>query len=76
MATSLTLSRSPSRECLYCGAYVTDRYGRVFGDSEGRVHRCPECDSQRRLHLGSAAGKDVDWPDPQKHPGRQGRGDA
>jgi ribosomal protein L24E len=72
MATSTSFGGSSSRECQYCGEFVTDRYGRVFGDEDGVVHRCPECDSQRRLHRGSAAGRDVDWPDPQTHPERQG----
>ncbi|WP_455429557.1 DUF7563 family protein, partial [Natronobacterium lacisalsi] len=43
--------------CLHCGAYVPDRFGRVFGDDHDRAHRCPECDSYRRLTRGSAAGK-------------------
>lgn len=72
MATSLSPSSSTQTACLYCGTPVSDRYARVMGDEEGRVHRCPDCDSQKRLYDGSAAGKDVDWPDPAEHPGRNG----
>jgi len=49
--------------CLHCGAHVTPRFGRVFGDDRDRAHRCPECDSHRRLSRGSAAGVDVPIPD-------------
>ena len=71
MATSLTPTLSGTT-CEYCGNHLSDQYARVFGDQDGRVHRCSECDSETRLHAGSAAGKDVDWPDPQDHPERQG----
>lgn len=58
--------------CLHCESFVTDRFARVFGDDQDRAHRCPECDSYRRLTRGSAAGKDVDVPDPETSPGRHG----
>ncbi|AOP12862.1 small CPxCG-related zinc finger protein [Natrialba magadii ATCC 43099] len=58
--------------CEYCGAHVTDRFRRVFGDDDDRAHRCNECDSYRRLSRGSAAGKDVETPDPETSPGRHG----
>ncbi|WIV68680.1 DUF7563 family protein [Natrialbaceae archaeon AArc-T1-2] len=58
--------------CQHCGAHVTDRFGRVFGDDRDVAHRCPECDSYRRLTRGSAAGVDVDVPDPETDPGRHG----
>lgn len=31
--------------CLNCGAAVSDRFARVMGDNEGRVHHCQECGS-------------------------------
>ncbi|MHC3439215.1 DUF7563 family protein [Natrialbaceae archaeon A-gly3] len=58
--------------CRHCGSHVTDRFRRVFGDSNDVVHRCPNCDCYRRLTRGSGAGVDVDHPDPETSPGRQG----
>ncbi|WP_433628903.1 DUF7563 family protein [Halomicrococcus sp. NG-SE-24] len=29
--------------CKHCGAHVSDRFVRVFGDEMGRVHACPAC---------------------------------
>ncbi|AEH38879.1 hypothetical protein Halxa_4277 [Halopiger xanaduensis SH-6] len=58
--------------CKHCGAHVTDRFRRVFGDESDRVHRCSECDTYARLTRGSAAGKDVEVPDPETSPGRHG----
>jgi len=71
MATSLTPTPSKT-SCRYCGNHLSDQYARVYGDQNDRVHRCHECDSAKRLSLGSAAGKDVDWPDPEEHPERKG----
>ena len=72
MATWRSSAASSGTICRYCDNHVTARYARVFGDNEGRVHRCPACDSEKRLALGSAAGKDIAWPDPQEYPERQG----
>ena len=58
-------------ECDGCGAFVTDRFVRVFG-RDGTAHRCPECDTWVRIEEGSAAGRDVSTPDPQTSPGRRG----
>lgn len=58
--------------CLHCGAHVSDRFCRVFGDDQNRVHRCGECDSYARLSRGSAAGVDVPIPDPETSKGRHG----
>ena len=58
--------------CLHCGAHVSDRFGRVFGDDDDRAHRCSECDTYARLSRGSAAGVDVSIPDPETSPGRHG----
>jgi hypothetical protein len=30
------------RECEACGAPVSTRFARVFGDNQGEVHACPE----------------------------------
>ncbi|WP_276252993.1 DUF7563 family protein [Halomontanus rarus] len=65
-------THSTDENCLHCGAYVTDRFGRVFGDENNQVHRCSECDSYRRLSRGSAAGVDVKVPDPETSPGHHG----
>ncbi|WP_149782202.1 hypothetical protein [Natrinema hispanicum] len=58
--------------CEHCGAHVTDRFRRVFGDDEDRAHRCGDCDTYARLSRGSAAGVDVAIPDPETSPGRHG----
>ncbi|WP_081655616.1 DUF7563 family protein [Halopiger goleimassiliensis] len=58
--------------CLHCGAHVTEQFRRVFGDDLDRAHRCGECDSYARLSRGSAAGLEVDVPDPETANGRQG----
>ena len=58
--------------CLHCGAHVTSDFERVHGDQDDRVHRCYNCDSKPRVALGSAAGLDVDHPDPKEYPGRNG----
>ncbi|RQH03200.1 DUF7563 family protein [Natrarchaeobius oligotrophus] len=59
-------------KCLHCGAHVTNEFGRVFGDDRDRAHRCGECDSYARLSRGSAAGLEVDVPDPETSEGRHG----
>lgn len=58
------------RTCRNCGTHVTEQFARVFGDERDRVYRCMSCDSKRRLHRGSAAGRVVDHPDPQNRPNR------
>jgi len=45
--------------CNHCGAHITDRFHRVFGDDDDRAHRCGNCDTFARLSRGSAAGIDV-----------------
>lgn len=56
-------------DCRNCGAHVSGGFRRVYGDAQGRVHRCMDCDSRRRLFAGSAAGKSVAAPDPQDRGG-------
>ncbi|WP_142858094.1 DUF7563 family protein [Salinigranum halophilum] len=63
---------TPENECLHCGAHVTSRFCRVFGDEQRRAHRCTECDTHIRISKGSAAGLDVDVPDPEIAEGRHG----
>lgn len=73
VCVSLTAwSHVDTSTCLHCDAHVTPRFGRVFGDDRDRAHRCPECDSHRRLSRGSAAGVDVPIPDPETAAGRHG----
>ncbi|ELY48077.1 DUF7563 family protein [Natronorubrum sulfidifaciens] len=64
-------SSTADSSCRHCGAHVSDRFSRVFGDDD-RVHRCSECDTYARLSRGSAAGVDVRIPDPETSPGRHG----
>jgi hypothetical protein len=58
--------------CAFCGSHVSTDFSRVYGDDRDRVHRCPECDTWIRIWKGSAAGLDVDVPDPEVAPGRHG----
>jgi DNA-directed RNA polymerase subunit RPC12/RpoP len=71
MTMRLESGTSPSK-CQNCGAHVQADFRRVHGDVDGRAHRCPACDSYRRLMAGSAAGVDVAVPDPTHAPGRHG----
>jgi hypothetical protein len=59
-------------QCHHCGTHVSQDFGRVYGDDQDRAHRCPECDTWIRIWKGSAAGLDVDVPDPEVAPGRHG----
>ena len=61
---------SDHRTCRHCGAHVSDRVAAVHGDDEDIAHRCPGCDCFRRLSQGSAAGIDVNVPDPAENPNR------
>lgn len=65
-------SSAPRRDCLRCGTHVSEQFQRVFVDDRDRVYRCPECDTFLRLSRGSAAGLDVEFPDPLESPNRQG----
>ena len=62
-------SSSP-RTCRNCDSHVSQSFRRTVGDTEGVVHRCLACDTRARIQLGSAAGRDVDWPDPADQPNR------
>jgi len=58
--------------CDYCGAHVTSNFRRTYGTESGRAKRCPGCDSWPRIEHGSARGDEVDHPDPQENPARNG----
>jgi len=69
---AVRLRHQSRRECLHCGAHVSKRFCRVYGDEHDRIHRCSECDTHIRLSRGSAAGLEVAVPDPETAPGRHG----
>ena len=62
-------SDGPGR-CRHCDTHISDTFRRVHGDNDDIAHRCPACDCFRRLSRGSAAGVNVDLPDPDDHPNR------
>ncbi len=41
-------------KCRNCGAYVSSRFTRVFGDNDGKIHACLECSTSRDLRKGVA----------------------
>ncbi len=51
-AACMTVAPWPSIDnsttCGHCGAYISDRFCRVYGDNDDRAHRYAECDSYRR----------------------------
>jgi hypothetical protein len=46
--------------CENCGAHVTDNFARVFGDKDGTVHACMECEGATAVKRGAAAKPDRD----------------
>lgn len=54
------------RECRHCGRHVTRTFARVHGDGDDVAHRCLGCDCFRRISRGSAAGLELDMPDPRR----------
>jgi len=56
--------------CQHCGSHVSADFRRTFGDAESVVHRCMGCDSRPRIQAGSAAGREVDYPDPAEQSAR------
>lgn len=44
--------------CNGCGSKVNPKFGRVLGDQDGQVHRCPHCATTRQLSHGAVAGVD------------------
>jgi len=49
----------------FCGSAVTKGFRRTFGDNDDVAPRCFDCDPNRRVKRGSAAGRDIDGsPDP------------
>lgn len=43
--------------CRNCGAFVTDRFARVFGDNEDRVFGCFDCMTATDVKNGLANGR-------------------
>ncbi|WP_092732535.1 DUF7563 family protein [Halopenitus persicus] len=70
--TRLDTEPADRRRYLNCGSHVSREFRRIHGDTNGRIHRCPSCDSHRRIFKGSAAGQEVPTPDPKVAPGRHG----
>lgn len=56
--------------CRFCGEHVSDDFRRTLGDKHNVAHRCLACDSRPRIQAGSAAGRDVKYPDPADQPNR------
>ncbi|AZH27259.1 hypothetical protein DU502_16245 [Haloplanus aerogenes] len=57
-------------ECQFCGTHVSDDFRRTLGDEDNVAHRCLACDSRPRIQSGSAAGREVKYPDPADQPNR------
>jgi len=57
-------SEASHSDCRFCGAHVSSDFRRTFGDDENVAHRCLSCDSRPRIQAGSAAGREVTYPDP------------
>ena len=57
-------------KCRFCDSHVSDDFRRTLGDEDNVAHRCLACDSCLRIQAGSAAGKNVDYPDPADEPSR------
>ena len=45
----------PGRTCEGCDSHVSPQFGRVLGDNDGVVHRCPRCASSKELFRGAGA---------------------
>lgn len=58
-----------SPQCQHCGAEVSQRYARVFGDENNEVHRCLHCDSLWARKQGSTAGKELPMTTEREHYG-------
>lgn len=43
-------------ECNNCGAFVTPDFARVFGDNDGEVFGCLECQTATDVKDGAATG--------------------
>lgn len=41
--------------CENCDSYVSERFRAVFGDNDGLVHACRECESQTDILNGEGA---------------------
>jgi DNA-directed RNA polymerase subunit RPC12/RpoP len=72
MAVQLPDGPADRHTCDYCNSHVIPDFRHTYGTDDHRAKRCPECDSWPRLVKGSAAGKNIDHPDPQDNPERTG----
>jgi hypothetical protein len=41
--------------CENCGAFVTARFARVFGDNDDRIHACTHCRTATEIMNGRAS---------------------
>ncbi|WP_146417606.1 DUF7563 family protein [Haloarcula hispanica] len=67
LVENTTIAKS---NCQHCGAHVSRDFRRTFGDGDDIAHRCPACDCMPRISRGTAAGKELDYPDPEDQPQR------
>jgi len=74
----MRLRQQNAAECQNCGAHVSRDFRRTFGDQDDIAHRCTACDCMPRIARGTAAGKELSYPDPEDQPQRNqgGRTDA
>lgn len=42
----------PNRTCRHCGAHVSARFARVFGNNDGQIYACLDCSTSRELRRG------------------------
>jgi hypothetical protein len=54
-------SKSWERECGGCGGTVSLDYARVFSDSQGTLHSCPQCTTQSEMQKSAGAGPEGDY---------------
>lgn len=48
------VANSPTRRCSACGAFVSRRFRRVFGDNDDEVDACLNCTTVRQLTEGAS----------------------
>jgi len=60
MSADTPQASSASQSCAGCGAFVTDRFVRVFGTNDGRVWACLDCATFTEIRHGAAATRDFE----------------
>ncbi|WP_135823041.1 DUF7563 family protein [Halostella litorea] len=55
-------------ECQNCGAPVSDRFARVFGDNNDQLKTCKNCGTQADLNSGAGA---IEGREARTHLGEQ-----